>query len=441
MRFLQLSLRVFTCGKRQSELLIAGKLPLEPCNPRRKLPALHSSPLLVGERRGKGGQLRLSLGQFSPPRRNRPGQFLLGPPFPEQSILRGFPLLQRSSGGIGLPRELPELLLTAEQRLQLLGLLPKRIQTPVALLGEGARFIRPAPQVFQRGLALIKRGFPHCVNSKQRRERFLHRRHSVESALHPFPDGTAFFAPVRELESRDALQNPPPVFLQFPSRTKSAVFQLPGKPLVNFGVENLAQDLSALFAVRFQQPLKLSLCNHHDLGELGKIQSEQSFDLLSDLFRTAFHTAIRQDQGCGRTLEHHPFATCLGTLIGGAALGDIPLSPVEEFQPHEGRRTGRSEIAAQHRGIAASAAGHPVKGEGNRVKKAGFSGAGIPGNQVNPARTEAGKIDCLLPRVGAESRHGENQRPHAFSSSLSLSKRLRTSCARSPSSGRLFCSS
>ena len=129
-------------------------------------------------------------------------------------------------------------------------------------------------------------------------------------------------------------------------------------------------------------------------------------------------SAVGADELGFRRLFRRTGSAFFRSLVFRLSRHGILLPRVGERQCHEGRPVRVGVLGTQHGGLAVVSAGLSVQGEGDRVEDGRLARAGVPGNQVQAARSEFFKIDGLLSRIGAKGRHDQIQRSQVLSSQM-----------------------
>ena len=193
-------------------------------------------------------------------------------------------------------------------------------------------------------------------------------------------------------------------------------------------IEELAQDLVFLVAVRLQKLPELPLGQHHDLPELLRVQTQQFLNPSGHLVRALGGFPVRLLQQRADLLVA---VAALGPPLAGkvdTAVDGVLLAALLKAQLHHRVRALFHIVAVEHGGAPVPAAGPAVEGENHRVEDGGLAGAGVPRHQVEPS-VQRGKGDRGLPGIGAEGRHFQFQRSHRSAScSVRKSSRAAMSC-------------
>ena len=201
------------------------------------------------------------------------------------------------------------------------------------------------------------------------------------------------------------------------------------------GVKNLAQNGGPVGAGSVEQPGKIVLRQHGDLGKLLCVDAQQRGHG-GGHGGHAGHRFLRlpEQLGFGGHTDH-PRAAFGGALLVGPAAHGVHPAPVGKFQLHPGLGVRRGKIAAQHGGFAVHAGGLAVQRVGDGVKQGGLARAGVAADQKQTAAAEGAQVQRNGPGVGAKRAQRQTQRLHGASSS-----RMARTASRSASvSGRSFC--
>ena len=143
-----------------------------------------------------------------------------------------------------------------------------------------------------------------------------------------------------------------------------AVFLLPEKilhPEIFVCIENLPEDLPALIGVGVEQPQKVPLGNHNDLGKLIPVYAQQRFHRRCHLPDAGHNPAVREAHF--RFAGHfHPFGRIplARALIVRTPADAVGLSPEQEFQFHKGLRIRSGKVASHGGDFPAFPAGLPI---------------------------------------------------------------------------------
>ena len=209
--------------------------------------------------------------------------------------------------------------------------------------------------------------------------------------------------------------------------TAELICQLPGfrhKPpgdlLPPCGREQCLKNLRFFPGAGQQQPQKLSLRQHNNLGELLASQAQKPLGSLPD---TAFRAGDQQRPGflpplvAGMLLPAFQLLCSPALIKAAAAAKTVALPPECKFKFHQGfllrRRPG-----GPHTGPASpSTGGAAVKREAHRVQQRRLTAARRPADKKNPVFPEPLKIDLRAVDIGAKGLQRQFQRLHASSSS------------------------
>ena len=204
--------------------------------------------------------------------------------------------------------------------------------------------------------------------------------------------------------------------------------------------EDVGEDLFPLVCVGLQQAAEIALRDHADLRELLPAQADDLANGPIHLLELCDGAAVRLCQLCVRGLRRHPRAARFGAFIRGIPPYGVGAAVVGKRQLHIGRRFRLCVFGAEHCGLAAVAAGLAEEREGDGVENGRLAGAGIAGDEIEPAAPEALKVQLLHTGVGAKARNRQFQRSHGRSSQMdSISSCANARC--SPLIGWLFCAS
>ena len=197
------------------------------------------------------------------------------------------------------------------------------------------------------------------------------------------------------------------------------VLQFPLQVCVDRGVEQLLKQRLPIVGGSIENLQKISLGDHHRLGELVLGQAQELIDFGLDLIHALDdRPGIHMGQcgigglGCG------PFAGFLRTLVFGIAADAPGLGLVAEGQLDPRLRPGRGIVRAEGFAPAPLLAtgGLAVEGKADGVEDCGLARAGIPGNQEDAILAKPGKINDGLIGIGPKGRQNQLQRFHARSS-------------------------
>ena len=202
---------------------------------------------------------------------------------------------------------------------------------------------------------------------------------------------------------RDAL---PKVFACTVGR-QGLVLQSVLKDAVGAGMEQLAEDRLPVLRVGQQQLQKVALGDHGDLGKLVPVQTQQGLQLPRHILRFGHGSAVRELQLRIGRLFRESSAASGGPLILRVSAHGIALPGMREDQFHLRGCFGGSVLRAQHGHVAGAAAGLAVKREGDRVKEARLSRAGIARNEVQAALAQFFKIHDGFTGIGPERGYGQ----------------------------------
>ena len=181
--------------------------------------------------------------------------------------------------------------------------------------------------------------------------------------------------------------------------------------------EQLPKDVLPFPGVRQQQPQKISLGQHGNLGKLLPVYPQNAAHRVVHIPHPGEHPAVGKRQlRLGLFGGHTAAAT--GPLIFRAAAELIGLSAVGKGQRNLRGRLREGVFGAQHSRLPAAAAGLAVKGIGNCIKQRGLSRAGVPGDQIKSPLPQCGKIHRGPARVGAKGGQLQAQWSHSPSSQI-----------------------
>ena len=195
-------------------------------------------------------------------------------------------------------------------------------------------------------------------------------------------------------------------------------FQLILKILKTLRSENLTENGFSFIRRRQQQLQKITLCNH---GNLHKLIPIDAHDLPHSLIHLPWfrdHPSIRKCQLRIRTLCGYAFAAGFRSFIFRITLDIVNLLPIGKNEFHFCRGFRLRVFGTEHGRFPVVAAGFPVKGKGNSIKKRGFTRAGITRDQVQALGSKGIQIEFCPVRVGSEGGYGQFQRSHDSSSQV-----------------------
>ena len=203
-----------------------------------------------------------------------------------------------------------------------------------------------------------------------------------------------------------------------------------GEPL---GLEELLQDGFPVLRLRHQEFSEIPLGQQDDLAELLGIEADE---LARRLFDTCpegphFFPILQFRQGC---LHGRPCLALAPFLIDELlrAPGGPVGFPADYEIKNNFRLLGRGGIVAPHVASGPIAAGLPVEGVAHGIEDSGLPGPRGPADEEEMTAFQFLEINDRLPRIGAESPHGEFQRLHcAFSFLYTLSQMARDSFSSS----------
>ena len=316
-------------------------------------------------------------------------------------------------------------------------LLTNRFSGFLSLLKADLRFF-PLFRLGQKGMDLLHfpiqlpgfrlQGFPaFFVLLQKLRKKFLYlrgRQFPGSGLLRPGSQGTV----LRTLDPLDILGHAASGSVALRPQLPGFPFQLFLEHLIGAGVKNVPEDPLALPGVRQQQLQKISLRDHGDLGKLLIIQADDLLHRLVHLPDPGHQTPIRQRQFRLRPLKGLAAAPPGGTEILRIPPYLIHLAAVGKDQFHLCGSLRPGVFGAEHARLPAGAAGLPVEGKGDGIKKSGLSGSCVPADQIQARGAQLFHLQFGPPGIGAESGKGQFQRSHSLSSHMvsisSLEKRI-----------------
>ena len=180
--------------------------------------------------------------------------------------------------------------------------------------------------------------------------------------------------------------------------------------LIGPGLENLPEDVLALFGGGQQQFEELPLGDHGDAAELIPVQADDPGDLRGDLPGAGADPAVRVIEFRFGPLQGHAAAPAGRALILRITAHPVNLPAIGKGKFHLGGGIRRGILAAQHGGVPVAAAGLPVQGVGDGVEQGGFSRAGIAGDQVQSPAAQLFHIQFGAPGIGAKGADDKAQR-------------------------------
>ena len=206
--------------------------------------------------------------------------------------------------------------------------------------------------------------------------------------------------------------------------------------LVVGGVKNAAQDGRAVRGRRVEQPGKVVLRQHRNLGKLFGVDAQQLDHGVGHGGRTADRLVRLTDQlGLGGHLDHAGAALGGALLVGPAAHG-VAAPTVGKGQLDARLGVGGGKITAQHRCFPVLAGGLAVERKRDGVKQGGLARAGVAADQKQSAAAERREVQLGAARVGAEG--GQDQLLGFHSLFDASSRNLFTATVSSTVRGRPF---
>ena len=177
-------------------------------------------------------------------------------------------------------------------------------------------------------------------------------------------------------------------------------------------IEQLAEDLVFLAAVRFQKLPEFPLRQHDDLAELLPVEADQ-------LLAAGGHPACALRRRGVRLLQERVDDRRTVELLRAALFGEVDgprrciLFPVlRKTQPDLRIHGLRHMVAVHHLRRAVRAARRAVESEHYRVEDRGLACAGVPGDKIQAVLQLRERHGGFL-RVGAEGGHFKMDRSHA----------------------------
>ena len=182
---------------------------------------------------------------------------------------------------------------------------------------------------------------------------------------------------------------------------------------VPLGFEDPPEDLDAFFGIGLQKLPELPLGDHGNLRKLLPVDPQDLLYFFGHIPLPGHNAAIRQLQGGFGGLFHQTVAAPLGRalLLRASFYGVVPAGVVEgQLHPGGGLRLGI--FGTQHIRGPAVAAGFAEKGIGDGIENGGFSGAGIPGDEVQPRRPQLIQLQLGSAGIRPKGGHRQSDRSH-----------------------------